>query len=444
MRVASDISNSWQQRQRGVTILLVVIALVALLGMAALAIDVITLYVARTEAQRAADAAALAGAKAFVTTGFTSSAGMAAPPDPNDICLSVAGTGGTGAANLQAQAAAAQNLIAGTPATVLSINCNLTQPRNPQITVAVQRTNLPTFFARIWGSRSNSVRASATAEAFNPSGLSTPVSVAFLKPFLIPNCNPATELPPCSPGGFFISTSDNSINAGTYIGTPYLFHPASDSTATAGRYYVVNLPQATVCPGTSASCASVGGGGLYDNIACANVFQTTCGGTVATVQVNPSDWDPTALIPNVIGGTQCLIHAAPGTPFQACASPNPNQQDCFLSGPPVTINGGDNNPNAAFRPPLPTAVNISRSDSVITVPVYDGLTSLCTGSSCTSAPQTVIGFLQLGVDYIEDSGPDIGTIHAMVLNVAGCNPSSSGTPVLGGGVSPIPVRLIHN
>ena len=37
--------------------------------MAALAIDVTTLYVARGEMQRAADAAALAGAKAFVDSG---------------------------------------------------------------------------------------------------------------------------------------------------------------------------------------------------------------------------------------------------------------------------------------------------------------------------------------------------------------------------------------
>jgi uncharacterized membrane protein len=50
----------------------VAVSLVALLGMAALAIDVVTLYVARSEMQRAADAAALAGAKAFVDSGITS------------------------------------------------------------------------------------------------------------------------------------------------------------------------------------------------------------------------------------------------------------------------------------------------------------------------------------------------------------------------------------
>src|ERR1700736_6315370 len=57
--------------ERGQTIILVAVALVSLLAMAALAIDVTTLYVARGEMQRAADAAARAGAKAFVVSGFT-------------------------------------------------------------------------------------------------------------------------------------------------------------------------------------------------------------------------------------------------------------------------------------------------------------------------------------------------------------------------------------
>ncbi len=58
--------------ERGQTIILVAVSLVSLLAMAALAIDVVTLYVARSEMQRAADAAALAGAKAFVDSGVTS------------------------------------------------------------------------------------------------------------------------------------------------------------------------------------------------------------------------------------------------------------------------------------------------------------------------------------------------------------------------------------
>ena len=50
------------RNDRGATIVLVALMLAALLGIAALAIDVGMLYNARAEAQRAADAAALAGA----------------------------------------------------------------------------------------------------------------------------------------------------------------------------------------------------------------------------------------------------------------------------------------------------------------------------------------------------------------------------------------------
>src|SRR5262245_6938505 len=45
--------------ERGVTMILVVLAMLSMLGIIALAIDVITLYSARSEAQRAADSAAL-------------------------------------------------------------------------------------------------------------------------------------------------------------------------------------------------------------------------------------------------------------------------------------------------------------------------------------------------------------------------------------------------
>jgi Putative Flp pilus-assembly TadE/G-like len=58
---------------------LVAITIVTLLAMVALAIDVVTLYVAKGEVQRAADAAALVAARAFAGSGVTS--------DPNNASL---------------------------------------------------------------------------------------------------------------------------------------------------------------------------------------------------------------------------------------------------------------------------------------------------------------------------------------------------------------------
>src|ERR1700681_2340729 len=90
--------------ERGQTIILVAVSLVSLLGMVALAIDVVTLYVARSEMQRAADAAALAGAKAFVDSGVTS--------DPTNLARQ-------GTAQLMAQqiitSILPENRVEGTP-----------------------------------------------------------------------------------------------------------------------------------------------------------------------------------------------------------------------------------------------------------------------------------------------------------------------------------------
>ncbi len=70
---------------------------------------------------------------------------------------------------------------------------------NPTVNVKIQ-TNLPTFFARIWGRTQVTVAASATAEAYNPSptgvvmtgGSFDPVAPICVKPWLLPNISPKT------------------------------------------------------------------------------------------------------------------------------------------------------------------------------------------------------------------------------------------------------------
>lgn len=58
-------------QERGITMLLVAVAMVAIIGMAALSIDVITLYLAREEAQHSADSAAVGAAKVLSLSGIT-------------------------------------------------------------------------------------------------------------------------------------------------------------------------------------------------------------------------------------------------------------------------------------------------------------------------------------------------------------------------------------
>jgi hypothetical protein len=446
-----------RKNERGITIVLVAFSLLALLGMAALAIDVSTLYVAHGEAQRAADAAALAGAKMFAFSGYTS-APTTVPAA--DICQTGA-AGANAAANRQAEAVAAQNLVAGQPAAVQSITCNATAA-NPQIAVTVQRTALPTFFGRIWGGLANSVTATAVGEAYNPSGSTAPIQVQGVKPWLIPNCDPTNPGPAgdCAPNGaLFVDNTTGAIqNNGSFVGkTITLTHVTGSAAPDASTilpfrrldYYRANVPinpPAAVCPSTSnVSCAQVGSDDYHDNIACTSTQPFSCGQTIGpgqpvTVQTGGG------LGFRTDQGTQCLIHAgikglgSGQDELQADGGPP-------IGNAPITIEGGNNNPNVALQ----GVTSISRSDSIVTIPIYHrvGGPNLCP-AGCTQTA-TIVGFLQLGITQNTPngnlpnppSGPANGKIEGVIMNVAGCNAGAGNPVVSGGGVSPIPVRLIH-
>ncbi|MGH9550344.1 MAG: pilus assembly protein TadG-related protein, partial [Terriglobales bacterium] len=359
----TGVNTAHRKNERGITIVLVAISLLSLLGMAALAIDVSTLYMAHGEAQRAADAAALAGARMFASSGYTS---ISNPPSilaASDICQTGA-AGLDAAANKQAEAVAAQNLVAGQPAAVESITC-ITTAANPQIAVTVQRTALPTFFGRIWGGSANSVTATAVAEAYNPSGSAAPVQAQGVKPWLIPNCDPTNGgAGDCTGGGQrFVDITTGAIqNNGSFVGkTITLTHVAGAAAPSVTTvpprtldYYRANVPitpPAPVCPSTSAvGCSQVGSDDYHDNIACASTYQFSCGqvvgaGQAVTVQTGGG------LGVRTNEGTQCLIHASgQGTGFGQDVL-----TDVVANSPPTFITGGDNNPN----PLLQGVTNIS-------------------------------------------------------------------------------------
>src|SRR4030088_2529843 len=134
--------------ERGVTIALVALAMMAVLAMAAISVDVVTLYLANAEAQRSADAAALAAAR------ILSISGMTGDPSNNGGHW----TNACAAAAQVATAVAQHNRVGNTVGTVTvsfpnnsdTIGCTdatLSFGVNPLVTVQVQRTDLPTFFA---------------------------------------------------------------------------------------------------------------------------------------------------------------------------------------------------------------------------------------------------------------------------------------------------------
>jgi hypothetical protein len=447
-----------REPERGQTIVLVAVALVIVLSMAALAIDLTILNVAHSQTQKAVDAAALAGAKAFVSSGFTS--GQLGDPTSGAAQTTVC-NGSSGLADTQARAAANQNKIVSAPAATFTTTCNLGVPGNPQISVT-GRTELPVFFGRIWGSGRVQVSATAKAEAYNPSGEGVPIAVGSVKPWLVTNCDythqdPALLNPNCPlqlnadgikvGADYFLDPHNNYAiaNNGSFIGKPFrlqqlLVLGTALPTGILNSYYPLNIPINTAsasCPSTSAaSCSRVDAGapGYYETVACANSVRLRCGPAQAQgISLDTGGGLLSKLLPtppNSDEAAMCLVHAGGiGT----------NQgQDTFSSpgpGLPETIDGGFNNPNPALR----TAVNISRSDSIVTVPLWDGNPDplYCLLASC---PDTIVGFMQLGITQV--LGPD--DIEAVILNFSGCGSAAAGgSPVAGGGVAPIPVRLVQ-
>jgi len=388
------------RRESGVTLLMVAVGMFAMLSVAILTLDVVNLYMASNQAQRAADAAALAGAQALASSGTTTN--WPTPIPLNSVC-----NGSTGNADTRAQAVAAQNLIAGLPPTSVITSCTAPAAYNPQIQVTVTRTGIPAFLAGMFGRSTNSVTATALAEAYNPqnpSGGYPPIAIYGVKPW-------AVYEPPGTTYTYGEALTLKPIACTPIAGTPLL-----------GQFCAIDGPAPIACPSSNAiSCTQVGTGGLgnyLDNIACENGSTFTNGQTIGpgqTFQQDPGPVGPgTAVIQDTVFGTQCLIHSSGGT-----------GQDILTPTVPVTIAGGSYNPNSALQ----GVSNISRSDSVVTVPTFN-----TSGSSFA-----IGGFLQLGIRDVNSDG----TIDTLVLNVVHWDPTSTGTPITGAGTSPVTVRLIH-
>ena len=430
--------------EKGHSLFMVAAALFVLLGISALAIDLAKMYVVRNEAQRAADAAALAGAKKFIDSGFLS--GFISQATAEAL------------AREEAIAVGAQNLVSGDGASILDadVTFDFSNVQNPQITVFVQRlisrgNGVETFFAKAVGIAEVDVGAVATAEAYTPSGGGGAViGTKCLKPWILPNCDPehvSPENPNCPGSAYFVDELNGTIfNPGLYgsggvIGEPMVLKPGTPSEAAVpSQFYPIQIPPGTepaLCPDCSGPETGSDGPGaaLYrHNIECCNTNTVACGTQV------PLDLSTGNMVGPTRMGTECLIHQGPSG----------SGQDILTVAAPLDIMGGSNNPN----PTLQGASGITDSDSIITVPIYDG--SPLTPGLGDIPYVTIVGFMQVFVNQV-DKGAQ-GTVHATILNVAGCGGGGGGaapppdpgtTPPPGGGVivgpggSLFPVRLVR-
>jgi hypothetical protein len=446
---AECVTGSRRRGERGQTILLVAVSIVSLLAMAALAIDVVSLYVASTEIQRSADAAALAGAKAIVDSGFTTlqsgdgnlPAAQALAQDMATKAILAIVQASPPLANLVAGGAPAQ--VAGSPSFVWLPN------NNPHVTVTLQLTNLPTFFARVWGSKSSIATASATAEAYNPSNLQnfTPIQTTCVKPWLIANSDPDNAGTPfvtpatgqvetpstpligesfwlsadCNPPGFPACSNQFGTSRGGNFGLP-----------TAFVYFVplaVTAQPGDICPSSTASPCGGGNNPAYKSaIECCNTTAYSCGGTVPNATFDPTvNPEYQGANSDLALGTECLIHTS-GTGLGTQDTLDWTTS-AFPTGPPkITAGSGPQKNN-----------NVSTSSSVVTIPILDNTTF----SNVFPYQETVVGFLQAFVNQVNTDNL-AGDVNITVLNVIGCSQTPNGNaPVIGGnGASPIPVRLI--
>jgi hypothetical protein len=418
------------------------LVLLVLLFMAAIGIDFAWLYVARSEAQRAADAAALAGAQQFV--GATCVTGGSC-------------TAAQTAAIQAAQAAAAQNNVAGQPAVVEGGDVTFppSTPTDPLVQVSVIRSAargnaIPTFFLRAFGKRWSTfdVAAKATAEAVDPIGTSS-LGSGCVKPWLVANCDydhmggdVAKQNTSCPQQGgqypqYFVdpntglAENPGPVAGGGIGGEPVSLKPGKPNLAAApSQFYALNVP-AGATPPACPSCTGGGGGGaaLYQqNIECCSTNWVSCGAQA----VSPQTGD---MVGPTASGTQCLIHQGPG--------PYPSGED-ILAPDTLTVTGGTLNPDPALRGQQ--IEPITASSSVVVVPLFAGTQdALCPGGSCGTTVQ-VVGFMQL---FVKDETSPQSTVEGYVLNVGGCGSAVGGgaSPPPGGGTASgsfIPVRLVQN
>jgi hypothetical protein len=443
--------SSGRHREEGIVIALVAAFMLVVIGaMMALSIDVVTFYTARSEAQLAADSAALTAARVLANSGLTSTNGSPGPAGAEILATAVA------------KQVAAGNMVGGRALTnaEVTVSFNDTAPgfaTDPHVTVTVKRVDLPTFFARILGRTQVTVAASATAEAYNPSppnststsGGTPPVAPLCVKPWLLPNIDPTQPLSSGTPifdaGTGFIENPlliglgwPNLNPGGNPDGLYSLCAPdcsGAIATPRPGGYYPGALDGADFpAPSVQPACAS----GL-------NTYQMAITGCVQNPIVcganSGINIDATVYAPHNAAGrdadtveaSECLIHYS-----------NPGDSDsidpAILPGDPFRFLAGAQNPIASA-----VGQDVVVSDSLVTIPVIN----FPPGTPPPNTPVVVVGFLQVFLNPLATTplpvtgpAPSSYELPAEIINMVGCGADRTGQPILGNGASPVAVRLI--
>ena len=387
--------------ERGVSIVIVAAGLTAFLGFLAIVLDLGMLYAARSDAQKVADAASLAGAKYFLDQGSL----------PTSLTQSMRDE-----SKAYAKAVGAQNAIRGgnvQPSEIIINDSDIqlvsTNPPVFEVTSRVQRTGLSTYFATIFGVNAVDVAATAVARASKSSGSSgapTPYNVGAqcLKPWILQDVSPDGDPYGDEDLGTFVYLHDDqSVNGSSKWG---IIAPCPTYTP----------PPTVPCDGGNSSTV------YYENIVQCNPNTYYCN---AGVMINDV---PGNKVGKTQDGVRDLIHQGGGNQSEGTN----NGQDTIgnLTGQTTrafdyTITGGSGNPISALQ-----GQTITQSSSIIIVPLT------------TDAPPSngqlqinITGFLKLFITQIHPPNAQPKSaknqIDAIVLGVehcAGSGPGGNGNP----------------
>lgn len=407
---------STARRQRGVTLILVALLLFVFIAIAALAVDIGLLYTARTSAQHAADAAALAGAYEFTNP--------CASPTPPSGCI---GWTLTGAAFTAATRTAEQNTILGaSPAITAEIDTSpcpapdgdswvCIDTTNRRVAVNVARTGangIAAHFARIFGLQHLSLSAFAVAEAGTAEEEPSGDSSHALKPVFLPNTIFSSLLPSeaCTQRQVIFDEATRTITAWAdpYFGQPLIIRPGDPHKAAAPSQFFsldFSLPEDPLRGGAMYRCTW--GASINE---CGGSVPFSCNDMNVSV-VNPLDVETGNMVGPTTEGINLMIGSPPTDDWSS-------YQERLEAGP-------TSSPNLAVAPIW---------DNCNPPEIRPG----------TNYGVHVLGFVQIFVDSVVQSGSSRGDVTARILRTINCDEVDfGGTEPPPPGPYTIPIRLVH-
>jgi len=392
--------KSQKSAEGGVSVVIVAAGLTAFLGFLAIVLDLGMLYAARSDAQKAADAASLAGAKYFLDQGSLPTTLTQPMRDESKA---------------YAKAVGSQNAIRGgnvQPSEIIINDSDIqlvsTNPHVFEVTSRVQRTGLSTYFATIFGVAAVDVGATAVARASKSSGSSgapTPYNVGAqcLKPWILQDVSPDGD-----PFG--------EEDLGTFV---YLH---DDQSTNGPSKWGIIAPCPTYTPPPTVPCDGGNSSSVYEQniIQCnPNTYYCSVGVTIHDVPGNK--------VGKTQSGVRTLIHQGGGNQSEGT---NNGQDTITWTGTGTanfdyTMTGGFGNPIPALQ-----GQTVTQSSSIIIVPLT------------TDAPPSngqlqvnISGFLKLFITQIHppSASPQSAKnqIDALVIGVdhcAGTGPGGGGNP----------------